>query len=776
MFPLRSSQLIIVCIMLMLGSLVAKASEQGVVLVREGTPASVIVIDAQRSPAATASSQLLVAWVQDMSGAELPVMSVTEANLDQMTQALSDQGKTVICVGQSAWTDRLGISVDDWAVDEFVLASKSDAVVILGRDDTRFEWKYDWVPNSAGTLYATQRFIESLGGRWFYPGEENRDVPRMSTIRWDGIQVRTKPYFPYRFSGRGNRWYRWAGYGGDGDVWATRHTFEQTYDWHKMFGKTRPHYFSRGGKGGRIGFTHDGVVEEIARQAREYFQSKRPAGKRKYFIVGANDHLVGVCPCDQCQVWVDKTRPEKGWYSDYIAQAVVKVAELLKDDFPDHYIVYLAYERYTLPPTKIDRLPSNVVVLLAQSRLSTMSPEGRQAFVDLVRAWQALKPAGIAFCRYYTFGTSIVPVYFPHHIADDIRLMKELDQTGESPIIGELQFTQMKPDADWWFRLNQYVTARCLWNPDLNIDALLQDFYRSYFGPAAEPMGTLYDLVETAYVQEPGRALYDVEMINHIEQLLSEANALTAGTLYQTRVAMMADRLKPLYAMREKITSGADGQVDLEEALIADYAMQSFPNRQLVDATDSKKKAEMVEVKRQNHQGHKALYFNGESSFVKIPTVKLPQEAYTVSAWIALDRSLMRRNTYEKMYILGPQMYDRAALYIQNQRLTLLHRDSEGNNIKLIAPPLEYLPHQWYHVAGTFSAKNGMSLYINGELVAYDVSVTTPPDKGYGWLMFIGATGVKGGQTRTAGNFEGWIRNVHVYRDELTLQQMSEMP
>lgn len=745
-----------------------------VTLVRDGGAEAVVVTAEKPSKAVIYAKNLLLGTIEQMAGAKLEVHTVTDANLVALKASLA--GRQVICVGNSAWTRELGIATDDWQTDEFLLRTLPGVLVVAGQDDARFEMKYGWVPASGGTLYGMHRLLETLGVRWFYPGEQSMDVPSKTTVVVDEMDVRDRPYFPYRFTGRGDAWHRWAGFGGDGDVWATRHTFEQTYDWNKLFRDTHPEYFSRGQQGGRIGFAHDGVVEQIVEQAKDYFESSRPAGKRKYFIVGGNDHLIEVCHCDKCQPWVTRDRPEQGWYSDYIGQAVVQVAEALKDEYPDNYIVYLAYERYTLPPERIKKLPSNVIVLLAQSRLRTVEQAGRQQFIDLVRQWQALEPAGIAFCRYYTFGTNIVPVFVPRLIASDIRLMKELNETGKTPIIGELQFTKMSPDSDWWFRLNQYITARCLWNPDLDIDALLEDFYTVHFGPASSQMKQVFEAVQEAYMQEPGRALYPAAFVDRIEGYLNDAEAAADGTVYQTRVLQLREKIGPLFAMRQKTAEATERSHVPAKARVMDYPLDQLGKAGAANRANPAQHGRPHAVRLASHRGARCLYFNGQSSFVRIPHVSLPSDAYTISMWISPSENLARRKVYEKIYLVGPEMYDRAGLYIQNQRLTLIHRDASGEKITVAGPPFEFISSQWHHVAGTFSAEHGMSLYIDGKLVAYDASKTTPPSKGYGWLACIGGSGVRGKTSAATELFPGWIRDVRLYNEELSLHDMRQLP
>jgi hypothetical protein len=48
--------------------------------------------------------------------------------------------------------------------------------------------------------------------------------------------------------------------------------------------------------------------------------------------------------------------------------------------------------------------------------------------------------------------------------------------------------------------LDIYVTGKCLWNPDLDRQKLLDNFYTEYFGPAAPAMKQFYGRIEDVWV------------------------------------------------------------------------------------------------------------------------------------------------------------------------------------------------------------------------------------------------------------------------------------
>ena len=164
--------------------------------------------------------------------------------------------------------------------------------------------------------------------------------------------------------------------------------------------------------------------------------------------------------------------------SDYVAEAAVKVAEGLGGEFADCRIVYCAYSRYKLAPRKIAKLPSNMVVLIAQPRGRFHDEQARRKAYDLVAAWQKLRPRAIYFCRYYNSMLKMTPTLAPHLITRDVKELKRISDGSAVKLKGEMNLCGVpagSPHA-WWFQLNQYVTTKLLWNPDLEVDALLDDY------------------------------------------------------------------------------------------------------------------------------------------------------------------------------------------------------------------------------------------------------------------------------------------------------------
>jgi hypothetical protein len=117
-----------------------------------------------------------------------------------------------------------------------------------------------------------------------------------------------------------------------------------------------------------------------------------------------------------------------------------------------------------------------------------------------LRAWRdvGVKNFGVYEYLYAFNGSVVAPAYYPHDIADHFRAlyrefgMKTLWQEyfDWSPII----------DAG-----RQYIIDELMWNMDADVDALLDDYFKSLYGPAEKPVRRFHDVAEAAYARRKAK-------------------------------------------------------------------------------------------------------------------------------------------------------------------------------------------------------------------------------------------------------------------------------
>ena len=671
------------------------------------------------------------------------------------------EGKQAILIGESVYTKNLNISPEKLAGDGFVIKTFPGGIAIVGSDDhenpKRFRLVYNRYPAAVGTLYGVYFFLEQLGFRWFYPNPKFDVIPDKKTIMLPELNVRKEPFFEYRFAYGYSPWRRKVGYGGVVDPWSTRHTFEKTVNVKKKY----PHL-----KG--FHFQHPGVIDAIKIEAENLLKKRTPVG-RKFFLVIPPDAYLDGCKCAICKKYKTPERGAKGLLSDYVGKAVVETANHVKDLVPEGKIVYCAYERYRLPPLKIKKLPENVVVLFTVPRAPFYDAQKKQEAWNEIMQWSKLKPSKAYFCRYSQNFLKLTPSFVPNLLAEDIRRMKKAKESGKLNICGEMSFGSLRPDKpySWWFHLNEYFTAKLLWDPTLSVDTLLKDYCSQFFGPGATPMESFFKRLEELYFNPKERFLYSNTTIKELDVLLNAARKLTKGTKYEKNfdyINQGFDLVRKIKSQRKSSNKTNHPKNDL----ILYLSFEHNKGGKTKDA--SGKQHSTINVKETVGILGKALHFDGKSSAIVLKKGISLRGDYSFSLWIKPSNTSFKKT----QNLLGPNCWKRHYLGIVHGVIAMKHRrpgkNSSRNRSFLKAKSSEIKPGKWTHIAATFSKENGMAIYINGVLTALDPSMNLPSQYG---IRIIGAGGRKS-PSHLSYFFGGDIDELKIYKRELSIGEINK--
>jgi hypothetical protein len=219
--------------------------------------------------------------------------------------------------------------------------------------------------------------------------------------------------------------------------------------------------------------------------------------------LGPNDGgLASFCTCPRCEA-LDSPRGRKVMLWDFskgtrrdfehvsLTDRMVyfwnAVAEKVAKAHPDKFLVVDAYSAYAAPPVG-RKLPSNLVVRFAP--LGYHSEEYRQ---EGLKDWDGWSKAA----RRIYFRPNLMllgrreglPLLYAHKFGKDFKHLAGHGMMG----------TDFDACCHHWATqgLNYYVVARLHWNPDQDVDALVEDYCRSGFGPAAKPVRRYFDLLES---------------------------------------------------------------------------------------------------------------------------------------------------------------------------------------------------------------------------------------------------------------------------------------
>jgi hypothetical protein len=169
-----------------------------------------------------------------------------------------------------------------------------------------------------------------------------------------------------------------------------------------------------------------------------------------------------------------------------MGQFVKKMCEGVKQRWPNKKVLYLAYWNYTACPEEID-FPDNLEVQMCTMAMGLMrQADARQLMEQNERAWSQKVGGKITTWEYphRVPEWTHAPVQYPHVIQTYYR--DNRDALAGSFLNGG-GFNEWSKGAP-----TDYCLMRVLWNPEVNIDAILDEMCRRLFGKAG---GTVRELL-----------------------------------------------------------------------------------------------------------------------------------------------------------------------------------------------------------------------------------------------------------------------------------------
>ncbi|MBM4091340.1 MAG: DUF4838 domain-containing protein [Planctomycetes bacterium] len=542
------------------------------------------------------------------------IKAVTGQELPLATDGVGSGKSPAVYIGASAALQRLGIGSDGLQPEGYRIVVKPGILAIVGRDYAgppmqaeQNPWRLCDLYNSAlklnalgeaGTLYGVYAFLERVCGiRFYMPGELGTVLSPRAEVKVPQFVTQCAPVFTYRYpwlcilEGRPDEalWFRRAGFGGTAPV-AIMHNFDVMYR-HR---EAHPEFFALvdgvrdcqpgGAKSAIVGtcnlcLSNEDMIRQFAADIGDYFD-QHP--EQQFFPVGPPDGMTRICEEPRCQEQIDREAPEHGKYSNYVWGFVARLANEVAKRHPDKFVGCFAYEKYNRPPTRIDKLPPNVAVMICKQRRMFVLPGEKQRVLTDIAAWTK-KASSVYYWDWYIFDNWLpwrgLPVLYSRIIEEDFRWMQAHGIRGE--------FIEAEGAADEGVErmhhpatqhLNLYLTARLGWDPTLNVQELLDEYFRLFYGPAETEMKEFWTFAETvrttAGAQLGSVAAFQPESVFTPEVLAKLADLLTRGlaktpegSVYRKRIELLKQEFTP--ARRTLVPVLRSGEQTLELPLLA---------------------------------------------------------------------------------------------------------------------------------------------------------------------------------------------------------------
>jgi hypothetical protein len=410
-------------------------------------------------------------------------------------------------------------------------------------------------------LYGVCELLHKLGMRWFMPGPLGTVTPSLPTVVVPELDEVQRPSFPMRWVGREEWAYRnrCNNVRGDGrqswgfsirpGVYHADYTLLPVDEYYPR----HPEYFALvngercSEKDTKLCVSDPEVVAEVARNMGKILDADPTID-----LIGlAPTDGTNYCECEHCVAMDDVgERPADQKYSRRMLLYYNAVARELAKTHPEATILAGAYHWYNQPPLDdtIRAEPNLSLVVCHYTEYCSMHPVEQadcprnRRYRDLLDNWDRLIPDIYFYEYYYTDGFRQFPCNLVHAVRQDIPYFHRRGTKGLYTQYGNI----------WNTHLNYYVAARLLWDVNADVDAILEDFYTRFYGPAAAPMKAYYELCSRVLAQTDRhlctcsgggidmRVIFTAEVVAQMQELSDRAMALADTDIVRQRIEKTA--------------------------------------------------------------------------------------------------------------------------------------------------------------------------------------------------------------------------------------------
>ena len=353
-----------------------------------------------------------------------------------------------------------------------------------------------------GIRYAAADFCERfLGVRFLYAGPHGDYLPQKKDIVIPAKKLCDAPKYLTRCVTNGRIHHTRKVY----QDWATlmrgvepyrvncHHNLSNMFS-SKIYGKTHPEFYPLLDGKRYIPPAHShvhwqpcltapGIVDEAVKIVCRAFE-KNP--ELICYPLGVTDGN-GYCECENCKKFYPANgrknstgQPDR---TKYFVTFYNKVAEKVVKKFPNAKMGFLAYSSCQDAPGDMKLHPA-LIPSLTYDRFSWVDPERRKAYLERDKKWSRISSEMMWYDYFYN-NRYVLPRIYPHLTAD---IIKTGYKQGVRHIFAEYftidgtELGKLRCDGP-----SAYIAFKLLWNPELDVDALLDEWYTCAVGKKAAP-------------------------------------------------------------------------------------------------------------------------------------------------------------------------------------------------------------------------------------------------------------------------------------------------
>ena len=396
---------------------------------------------------------------------------------------LSEKKRSHIFVGNTAYLrQHYSAKMDSLHDDGYLVCGDGKNLCLYGKGEK-------------GTLYAVYSFLEMLGYRLYtskalvVPNADNMILPKCNVVSNPAFSYREVAYYYPNHSQLYADWHHVHTQADRNRLFGMYvHTFGKLLPPARYFDE-HPEWYSlnngRRSRDGQLCLSNPDVLEELCQRLADTM-SRRP--EAKIWSVSPNDNY-NACECDDCRRLDSLYGGQSGtllWFVNQVARR-----------FPDKTISTLAYQYSRKAPTGSIKPEPNVQIMLCpiESGRQAPIPQTDPAFKKDMEDWARLTDNIYLWDYVVQFRNFWNPFPNLHVLQPNLQFFKE---NGARMIFEQGTGAQ---NVTSWMDIRCYMIAKLMWNPYIDVDSVMADFYQGYYGEAGRYVKEIIDTMTAALIQ-----------------------------------------------------------------------------------------------------------------------------------------------------------------------------------------------------------------------------------------------------------------------------------
>lgn len=526
----------------LLAGAASAADEPPLTIVENGASQAVIVVDPDAAAIERQAAEDLAKYIELMTGARLALADQPAA----IQQALAGAAPALV-IGEAA------LKADPSLKQ--VLAKAAKPRPVLNADAIALRRRGNRVllagTNAHSHYYAVSELLHRWGCRWYLPTEFGECIPEHRNLRIGLTDFAHGSPFEVR-----RYWISWVGDTTGAAEFKLRNFFNEVVvpSGHCLAQYTKE-LVPPGKSVFHVPITPDTTADHVAAQIEKTF------GEGKHVMLGIED---GVYQSDDP---LDKELISLQFDKYFMTQSVTdafmifynKVAQRVMKKHPNSpaKIGFLIYANLTMPPVREVTAAPPLVGYLAPIDIDPIHhmddprSKPRREYKEMLYQWAKVMQGRLVIYDYDQGMLVWRDIPAPSHQM----LRHDVHHYRKAGILG---VDTESRNAIGTIFTNLFFRGQLLWNPEADVDALLDEFYPKFYGPAAEPMrgywSAIYKAWEDTIVTEHeyflAPAVYTPELVAELGQRLQEAEA----AMSDLRNKANPSRNEQLYLQRMQFT------------------------------------------------------------------------------------------------------------------------------------------------------------------------------------------------------------------------------